>query len=109
MTPPRIRIGNKQEVKIVNGQFNKDDFIIYGNGDMIKNWVIIYSKNGRGRNNRDDQLADDLAYEIREYGKIMGVKIAEPEFAYFNPRNRNQTMNFIFENYVIPKNKKNLP
>merc|ERR1711981_180895 len=66
LRPPRVRIGQKQEVEINKGNFQIRSQI-YDSDVTIKNWVIVYSQYGRG--NRDDQLADDLAYNLRQCGK----------------------------------------
>lgn len=97
LKPPRIRIGSKQEVEITKGNFQIRD-PIYDKDVTIRDWAIIYSTFGRG--NRDDQLADDLAYNLRQCGKQLGIKVKKPEYISFNPKNRKVKVSRLISNYM---------
>lgn len=102
--PPRIRIGDKKEVTIKQGTFQLRDKI-HDRDECLENWAVIYSKNGR--NNYDDKMADQLAYQLRQCGKQLGIKVKRPEFIPFNPRNRKLKMGRLIKNFH--RNSRKLP
>ena len=37
----------------------------------------------------DEELADNFAYNLRQCGKALGIKVKKPMLIDFNPRNKN--------------------
>jgi hypothetical protein len=71
----------------------------------LKDWAIIYSNSSRG--NRDIQLADTFAYNLRQCGKQLGIKVRKPDLVGFNPRNRRLKIGKIVSNYF--RNQRRIP
>ena len=78
---PRIRIGKKGEVSVQKGVFNIRNQIY--DKTKIQDWVIFYSCNNKYY---DSCQADDVAYELRQIGKKLGIKVSKPDYVPFNPR-----------------------
>merc|ERR1712110_390143 len=83
-------MGNKGNFQIRDPIYDKDHH--------IRDWTLIYSQMGRGY--RDDQLADDLAYNLRQVGKDLGIKVKKPDYVSFNPKNRKLRLTNLIKNYI---------
>lgn len=105
IAPPRIRIGNRKECSIKNGTFNIRSEI-HDNDYVLQDWVIIYSKIGK-RNTHDQTLAEDLYYNLKKCGRQLGIKVKEPRYKDFFPRNKKFTVGKVVKNYV--RNSRNPP